>query len=81
MKSIELRMGEIFEEQCFCSDNRNKGNCSDFYKESNRMFGLELSLFLQTNFDFLTSHYRQNFFISFKKYCCLELKLEQIYHL
>ena len=37
--------------------------------------------FLQTNFDFLTSHFWWNFFISFKRYCCPELKLEKIFHL
>ena len=37
--------------------------------------------FLQTNFDFLTSHFDGIFFISFKKFCCLELKFEKIFHL
>ena len=38
--------------------------------------------FLQTNFDFLTSHFRRNyFFISFKMYCCPKLKFEKIFHL
>ena len=37
--------------------------------------------FLQTNFDFLTSHFWQNFFISFESYRCLELKFEKIFHL
>ena len=37
--------------------------------------------FLQTNFDFLTSHFWRNFFISFKRYCCPELKFEKIFHL
>ena len=33
------------------------------------------------NFDFLTSHFWRNFFISFKRYCCPELKFETIFHL
>ena len=37
--------------------------------------------FLQTNFDFLTSHFLRNFFISFKRYCCAELEFEKIFHL
>ena len=38
--------------------------------------------FLQTNFDFfLASHFWRIFFSSFKRYCCPELKLEQIFHL
>ena len=37
--------------------------------------------FLLTNFDFLTSHFLRNFLISFESYCCLELKLENIFHL
>ena len=37
--------------------------------------------FLQTNFDFLTSHFWQKFFISFKRYRCLELKFEKIFYL
>ena len=31
--------------------------------------------------DFLTSHFWRNFFISFKRYCCPELKFEKIFHL
>ena len=37
--------------------------------------------FLQTSFDFLTSHFWRNFFKSVKRYCCLELKFERIFHL
>ena len=37
--------------------------------------------FLQTNFDFLTSHFWRKFFISFESYCCPELKFEKIFHL
>ena len=37
--------------------------------------------FLQTNFDFLTSHFWRNFLISFKSYCCPELKFEKMFHL
>ena len=37
--------------------------------------------FLQTNFDFLTSHFWRNFFISFERYCCPELKFEKIFYL
>ena len=36
--------------------------------------------FLQTNFDFLTSLFWRNF-ISFKKYCCPELKFEKLFYL
>ena len=56
--------------------------CSDFRYESNGIFVLGVGFFfLETNFDFLTSHFRQNCFISFKRYCCLELKLEKVFHL
>ena len=37
--------------------------------------------FLQTIFEFLTSHFWQNFFTSFESYCCLKLKFEKIFHL
>ena len=45
--------------------------------------------FLQTNFDFLTSNfslkkvfiYHLDFYISFKRYCYLELKFEKIFHM
>ena len=38
--------------------------------------------FLQKNFDFLTSHFWQNFFLlSFEKYCCPELKFQTLFHL
>ena len=37
--------------------------------------------FLQTNFDFLTSNFWQNFFISFESYCCPEPKFEKIFYL
>ena len=56
--------------------------CSDFWYESNGIFVLGVGcFFLQTNFDFLTSHFWRNFFISFKRYCCSELKFEKIFHL
>ena len=59
-----------------------KSNCSDFRYESNGIFVLGVGFFfLQTNFDFLTSHFWRNFFISFKRYCCPELKFEKIFHL
>ena len=44
------------------------------------MLGMGFFL-LQTNFDFLISHFWRNFFMSFKKYCCPELKFEKIFHL
>ena len=56
-------------------------NCSDFCKESNGIFVLGWFFFLQRNFDFLNSHFWRNFFISFKKYCCPELKFENIFYL
>ena len=37
--------------------------------------------FLQTNFDFLTSHFWRNFKILFERYCCPELNFEKIFHL
>ena len=37
--------------------------------------------FLQTNFDFLTSNFWRNFFISFESHCCPELKFEKTFHL
>ena len=37
--------------------------------------------FLQTNFDFLNSHFWRNFFFSFERYCCPEVKFEKIFHL
>ena len=57
-------------------------NCSDFRYESNGIFVLGLGFFfLQTKFDFLTSHFWRKFFISFKRYCCSELKLEKVFPL
>ena len=41
----------------------------------------EWVFFLQTNFDFLTSHFWRIFKISSKTYCCPELKFEKIVHL
>ena len=69
--------------KCFLHKIWNELNCcSDFRYESNGIFVLGVGFFfLQTNFDFLTSHFRRNFFISFKLYCCLELKCEKIFHL
>ena len=55
--------------------------CSDFRYESNGIFVLGVGFFLQTIFDFLTSHFWRNFFISIKRYCCLELNFEKIFHL
>ena len=43
------------------------------------MVGVEF-FFLQTNFDFLISHFF-GFLISFNRCCCIELKLEKIFHL
>ena len=37
--------------------------------------------FLQTSFDFLTSHFLTEFQKSFERYCWLELKCENIFHL
>ena len=37
--------------------------------------------FLQTKFDFSTSRFDGIFSISFKRYCCPELKFEKIFHL
>ena len=36
---------------------------------------------LQINFDFLTSYCWRDFFISFRKYCCPELKFGKIFYL
>ena len=56
--------------------------CSDFRYESNGIFVLGVGFFfLRTKFDFLTSHFWRNFFISFERYCCHELKFEKIFHL
>ena len=56
--------------------------CSDFRYESNGIFVLGVGFFfLQTNFDFLTSLFWRTFFISFKRFCCPELKFEKIFHL
>ena len=35
--------------------------------------------FLQTNIDFLTSHFWRNFLIPFKRYCCPELNLKRYF--
>ena len=51
--------------------------CSDFPKESNGIFVLGVGFFLQINFDFLSSHFGQNFFLSFKNYCYSEPKFEK----
>ena len=48
--------------------------------ESNGIFGIGVGFF-QSNFDFSTSHFWQKIFVSFKKYCCPELKFEKIFHL
>ena len=55
--------------------------CSDFRYENNGIFVLGWVFFLQTNFDFLTSHFWRIFFIWFESYCYLELKFEKIFHL
>ena len=56
--------------------------CSDFRYESNGIFVLGVGFFfLQTNFDFLPSHFWRNFFLSFKRYFCPELKFEKIFYL
>ena len=54
--------------------------CSDFRHKSNKKFVLGVGFFLQTNFDFLTSHFWHNF-LSFESYCCPELKFEKIFYL
>ena len=54
---------------------------SFFYFFSIGIFVLGWVFFLQTNFDFLTSHFWRNFFLSFKKYCCPELKFEKCFYL
>ena len=43
--------------------------CSDFCNESNGILVLGW-FFLQTNFDFLTSHVLTNFSNSFERFCC-----------
>ena len=54
--------------------------CSDFrFYESNGIFALGWGFFLQTNFDFLTSNFWQIFFISFKTYCWLVIKLKRYF--
>ena len=55
--------------------------CSDFRYEVTECLCSGGFFFLQTNFDFLTSLFDGIFFISFKKYCCPELKFEKIFHL
>ena len=55
--------------------------CSDFRNESYGIFVLGWSSFLQKIFDFLTSRFWRNLLISFKKYCCLEIEYEKIFHL
>ena len=54
---------------------------SDFCNEINGIFLLEVVFFLQTNFDFLTSHFDGFFKILFVSYCCPELKFEKIFYL
>ena len=55
--------------------------CSDFRNKNNGIFVLGVGFFLQTNFDFSTSHFLQIFKISFRKFYCPELKLEKIFQL
>ena len=55
--------------------------CSDFRNESNEIFVLWVGCFSLENFDFLTRHFGWTFLISYERYCCLELKLEKIFHL
>ena len=38
---------------------------------------LGVGFFLQTNFDFLTSHFGRNLFLSFERYCCVKHKFEK----
>ena len=55
---------------------------TDFCNKSSGIFVLFFSLFFSSdNFDFLTSHFWRDFFMSFKNYCCLELKFEKIFYL
>ena len=66
-------------------DRKTSGFCSEFRYESNGILVLGVEVFfLQTNFDFLSSQFGQNFvkiFTSFERYCCPELKSEKIFHL
>ena len=56
-------------------------SCSDVRKQSNGILVLGVSFFLQTKYGFLTSFLNGIFLISFKRYCCLELRFEKIFHL
>ena len=72
----------VFSELRACKNYWDLNYCSDFRYESNGIFVLGVGFFfLQTNFDFLTSHFWRNFLMSFKRYCCPELKFEKIFHL
>ena len=44
---------------------------------------LGVGFFLQTNFDFLSSHFNvlTEDFLLFKKFCCTERKFEKMFHL
>ena len=54
--------------------------CSDFWYKMNGILVLVVGfIFLPTNFDFLTSYFDGIFFISFEKYCCLELNLKRYF--
>ena len=57
--------------------------CSDFRYESNGIFVLGVGFFfLQTSFDFLTTHFWRNFLYHSKGIVWWhELKLEKIFHL
>ena len=50
--------------------------CPDFRYESNGIFVLGAGFFFQTNFDYFS----RKILISFKRYCCSELKFEKIFH-
>ena len=53
--------------------------CSDFRYESNGIFVLGVGFFLQTNFDFLTSHFWRNFFYHSKGIVVLSSNLKRYF--
>ena len=62
---------------CFPTDNF----CSDFRYESNGIFVLGVGFFSSDKFRLFYLAIFDGFFLSFKRYCCLELKFEKIFHL
>ena len=66
--------------QFICNWKEMKCYCSDFRYESNGIFVLGVGFFfLQTNFDFLTSHFWQNFFYHSKSIVVLSLNLKKFF--